>query len=157
MVDVSAPPSSRPWFAHYDANVPRVLELAEVSVPRLLIQAFERWPNHTAMIFGRRRFTYREVYDHARRLAAILRRLGVEKGDRVAIMLPNCPQFTIAFFGILLAGGIAVPTSPLYTLREAELQLKNAGAKVAVGLGRLAPLLAQMADAAPLCQGGSCG
>ena len=69
--------------------------------------------------------------------------MGVEKGDRVAIMLPNCPQFTIAFFGILLAGGIAVPTSPLYTASEAELQLKNAGVKVVVGLGRLAPLLAQ--------------
>jgi long-chain acyl-CoA synthetase len=150
MIEASAPQANRPWFAHYDANVPHTLELADSNIPGLLLRACERWPNNTALIFGRRRIVYREMYEHARRLAGVLRGLGVEKGDRVAIMLPNCPQFAIVFFGVLLAGGIAVPTSPLYTAREAESQLKNSGAKVVVALGRLAPLLKQVADAAGL-------
>ena len=72
--------------------------------------------------------TYEELYLQATKMANYLQRLGMEKGDRIAIMLPNCPQSVIAYYGALMAGGIVVQTNPLYMEREIEYQMKDSGA-----------------------------
>jgi len=77
----------------------------------------------------------------AQRFAAALQRLGVSKGERVAIALPNLPQFPIAFYGALLAGAVVVPTNPLYTEREMQHQLADAGTRVLVILDTLYPVV----------------
>ncbi len=144
MAKASAFNASRPWFAHYEPGVPCTLAYPQISVADLLLQAHRCWPDRTAVIFGRRQLTYRELYHQACRLAQVLRALGVERGDRVAVMLPNCPQFTIALFGVLFAGGTLVPTSPLYTLREATSQFNDAQVKVAIGLRRHSNMLGEL-------------
>src|SRR5439155_4886926 len=89
--------------------------------------------------------TYRNIDDLANRFAAGLQGLGVRKGDRVAIVLPNCPQFVYSFFGSLKAGAVVVPTNPLYTVRELHNQLVDSGARVVVVLSRLYPQVAEAA------------
>ena len=82
-----------------------------------------------------RELTFKEVYESALKFAAYLKELGLEKGDRVAISLPNCPQSVISYFGILIAGGIVVSTNPTYTERELEYQMKDSGSKMMVTTG----------------------
>ncbi|MCG3057128.1 AMP-binding protein, partial [Escherichia coli] len=77
-------------------------------------------PHKCAVHFLGKRLTFHELYEQAITLAVYLKEIGVQKGDRVAIMLPNCPQAVISFYGVLLAGGIVVETNPLYTERELE-------------------------------------
>src|SRR5207302_493432 len=89
--------------------------------------------------------TYERLNALADRFAAGLQRLGVAKGDRVALVLPNCPQFAYCFFGTLKAGAVVVPTNPLYTVRELRTQLVDSGARVVVVLSRLYPLVAEAA------------
>ncbi|OHB85640.1 MAG: hypothetical protein A2V98_13985 [Planctomycetes bacterium RBG_16_64_12] len=150
MAEASALQAKRPWLTWYEPGVPYTLEYPDFSVADFLIQAYQQWPQRTAIIFRRRRFTYAELYANAARMAGVLRGLGVQPSDRVAIMLPNCPQFVIALFGALFAGAIVVPTSPLYTAREAMSQLNNAGAKVVIALRRHFPMLSEIADAVGL-------
>lgn len=152
MVDSNASAAVCPWLACYEPTVPAWLEFPKLSLGELLLEAAARWPQRPAILFGSRRLSYRALAEEARRLASVLRGLGVAKGDRVALFLPNCPEFSIGFFGILLAGGIAVPTSPLYTAREAELQWRNAGIQAVVAWRRLSPVLAEVDRAFPLPQ-----
>ena len=108
-------------------------------------------PNVRATIFGgavRSRcidaaLTYREIDALADRFAAGLQRLGIGKGDRVALVLPNAPQFVYCFYGALKAGAVVVPTNPLYTVRELRNQLADSGARVVVVLSRLYPNVAE--------------
>ncbi len=76
--------------------------------------------------------TYGQVDELSSRFAAALVSLGVKKGDRVAIFLPNMPQFVLSYFGILKAGGVVVPCSPLYKAKELEFQLRDSGASFVV-------------------------
>ena len=85
------------------------------------------------------RLSYKELYESSLKFANYLRFLGVEKGDRVAIMLPNCPQSVIAYYGTLYAGGIVVQTNPLYTERELQYQMNDSGAKIILALDILYP------------------
>src|SRR5690554_6842720 len=83
--------------------------------------------------------TYKELYESALKFASYLQGLGIQKGDRVAIMLPNSPQAVIGFYGILYAGGVVVMTNPLYTEREVAYQMKNSGAKAILVMDILYP------------------
>src|SRR6202022_4957587 len=94
-------------------------------------------PNSTATIFFNRKRSYKSISDAAWRFANGLRRLGLKKGDRVALVLPNSPQFVIAFYGALRAGAIVVPCNPLYTAPELHRQLADSGAETLVALSRL--------------------
>jgi long-chain acyl-CoA synthetase len=98
----------------------------------MLDGAARRWPKRTAYIYFGARITYGEFLDQVSRAAAGLQALGVRPGDRVALMMPNRPQFPIAYFGALRAGAIVTATSPIYTAREAAHQWHDAGAKVAI-------------------------
>ncbi|HEV8396010.1 MAG TPA: AMP-binding protein, partial [Vicinamibacterales bacterium] len=100
--------SSRPWLQFYEPGVPYTLEYPPIAVPELLDQSAARFPDHPATMFFGARLTYRTLKELSDRFAAALVRLGIRPGDRVSMHLPNCPQFLIAYYGILKAGGIAV-------------------------------------------------
>ncbi|MHB8757202.1 MAG: long-chain-fatty-acid--CoA ligase [Bacillota bacterium] len=125
-------PAERPWFRHYPPGVHRTPEFPDVPVTQFLWDAAERFPDNVATVFYGVRTTYREVADYARRFAAALRGLGVEKGDRVAIMLPNCPHYLIAYYGSLHAGAVVVQINPMYVESELEGLLRDSGAKALV-------------------------
>ncbi|SDE85076.1 long-chain acyl-CoA synthetase [Thermus arciformis] len=128
----------KPWYAHYDPGVPQ-----EAPRPKPLPQALEetatRFPNRVALEFLGRSLTYKELWREVQAFAKGLQAAGVKPGERVALMLPNTPQFVIAFYGTLLAGGVGVNVNPMYTPRELRHQLLDAGAKVLVILDQLLP------------------
>jgi len=136
----AAPMPGRPWTRYYDSGVPATLTYPDVTLHSFLDDAVESYPNSTATIFFNAKRSYTSISDAAWRFANGLRGLGVKKGDRVAIMLPNTPQFVIAFYGALRAGAIVVPCNPLYTVPELRYQLKDSGAETIVVLSRLYPV-----------------
>ena len=127
---------TRPWLEHYEPEVAPTLAYPEVALHRLLENTAVRYADRPATVFFSGTLTYRELNDEADRFANGLIRLGLKKGDRVALMLPNCPQFIIAFYGALKAGGVVVPLNPLYTERELEFKLKDSGTEFLVTLTR---------------------
>ncbi|GCE26948.1 long-chain-fatty-acid--CoA ligase [Dictyobacter alpinus] len=133
--------SSYPWFQHYDHGVPAHLTIPERPLTSLLDTAAKRYPNQAAFVYYGTKVTYAQFSHQANRFAIELQRLGVQKGDRVAIALPNIPQFPIAFYGALRAGAVVVPTNPLYTEREMQHQLADSGAKVLVVLDMYYPII----------------
>src|SRR5881296_2022810 len=136
-----APLGARPWTRHYDPGVPATLVYPRVPLQAMLDDAAENHPSATATIFFNRKRSYKSISDAAWRFANGLRRLGIKKGDRVALVLPNTPQFVIAFYGALRAGAIVVCCNPRYTASELQHQLADAGATVVVVLSRLYPLV----------------
>jgi len=141
------------WEASYDPGVPRHLTYPNLPLHALLESAARDRPKAIATVFGGAvggrcidaALSYQELDDLAGRFAAGLQRLDVRKGDRVALVLPNCPQFVYSFFGTLKAGAVVVPTNPLYTVRELHNQLADSGARVVVVLSRLYPQVAEAA------------
>ncbi len=140
MRDASAPMTeqhNRPWLAAYDPGVPAEIDLPDEPLHAALSAAAQRYPGRTAIRFLGRSITYRELDAQANRFANALIALGVQKGDRVALLMPNCPQMVIAYYGGLRAGAVMVPTSPLYVESELEHQLADAEASVVVCLSAL--------------------
>jgi len=137
--------TERPWLAHYDPGVPHTLDYPAVPLQSFLADTAARHPQATATIFGavvagrliEASLTYAELDRLADRFAAGLQSLGVRKGDRLALLLPNCPQFVIAFYGALRAGAVVVPCNPLYTPPELRRQLADSGTETLVALSRL--------------------
>jgi long-chain acyl-CoA synthetase len=133
---------TRPWLQYYDEGVPASIDYPQVPLDRLLAESAAKHPDHPAMIFGAavgsrvmdRALSYRQLDDAVNRFAAAMQHLGVKKGDRVAMFLPNCPQLVIAYYGTMRAGGIAVPSNFLYTADEMEHQLNDAGAQIVLTL-----------------------
>ena len=108
----------RPWLKWYAKGVPADIEIPEKSIPDMIDEAVKKWGDRNAVVFYGRKIQHKEIHELSLRFATALYDLGVKKGDRVAILLPNCPQFMIAYFGILRIGAVASPMSPLYTPRE---------------------------------------
>jgi len=119
--------ADRPWLKQYDEGVPHTIEYPEVPLFYFLEQAAKNYPDSPCTIFKGEKITYREMNDLTDRLAAGLAELGVKKGDRVGIFMPNTPQFTVAYFAVLKLGGVVVATNPLYSAREIEHQANDAG------------------------------
>lgn len=120
---------AKPWLKFYTENCPSEIEIPELSVPEAFDAAVDKWGDKTAVIFYGRKISYRELQDQVDRLAAALCDLGVKKGDRVALLLLNSPQFIIAYFGALKAGAILTPISPVYVSPEIKHQLEDSGAE----------------------------
>jgi long-chain acyl-CoA synthetase len=129
--------ADRPWLASYPEGVPADFDFPKVPLTRLLDDAASSFPTGTALAFLGSTMTYRELKDAVDRCAAGLRGLGVSKGDRVAIVLPNCPQNVITFFAALRLGAVVVQHNPLYTQSELRQQLADCGATVVVCLDRV--------------------
>ncbi len=121
------------WLKHYDKGVPHSLEpYPHKALFTYLEESAARHPDRACTIFKGRVITYREMNDLSDRMAAALAAVGVKKGDRVGIFIPNTPQFIIVFYGILKAGGVVVATNPLYSPREIIHQLKDSGIELMV-------------------------
>jgi long-chain acyl-CoA synthetase len=111
------------------------------TLPELLERTATRSPGSTALIYFGTRISYQQLQEHVNRLAAGLQALGVAKGDRVALMMPNCPQFVISYFGALRAGAIVTATNSMYTAREVTYQWNDASPKVVIADRRLFPVI----------------
>ncbi|MBI3997637.1 MAG: long-chain fatty acid--CoA ligase [Armatimonadetes bacterium] len=125
---------ARPWLRHYEPGVPHTIAYPARPLQHFLDDAAARFPDRPAVTFFGRDLTYRDLRDLADRFAGGLRALGLQPGDRVSLHLPNCPQFVIAYYGTLKAGGVVVPFNPLYVEREIAAQMADCGATVAVTL-----------------------
>ncbi|MGG0663744.1 AMP-binding protein [Viridibacillus arvi] len=132
------------WLSNYPDNIPTSLEYETIPLQEYLTRASSKTPSKVAIHFMGKDITYKELYESSLKFANYLVSIGIEKGDRVAIMLPNCPQGVIGYFGVLYAGGIVVQTNPLYTEREIEYQMKDSGAKVILSLDILYPRIAKV-------------
>ncbi|WP_077615479.1 AMP-binding protein [Caenibacillus caldisaponilyticus] len=132
------------WLSLYPEEIAPVNEYPNRPLYDYLLEAAEKFPNKIAIHFLGKELTYDQLLDETIRLAGQLARLGLKKGDRVAIMLPNSPQSVISYYAVLMAGGIAVQTNPLYTERELEHQLRDSGAKMIVCLDQLYPRVSRV-------------
>lgn len=124
--DVATVP--KPWLRHYDFFVRPSLTYPDRPVDHLLDVATMQYPTNAATLFYGQKLTYAELTTQVNAVAATLQAMGISKGDRVALMLPNCPQFVIAYFAILRVGAIVANVNPLYTPREIGLVLNESGA-----------------------------
>jgi long-chain acyl-CoA synthetase len=151
----------KPWLKHYEESVSANLIYPDIPLHQILADTARKYPDNTATIFGNvveplgnmlldAKMTYRELYDLTKRFAAVLQQLGVEKGDRVAIYMPNCPQFIIAYYATLMCGGIIVPCNPQYVARELEHQLNDSGAETIVSLSLMYPIVKKIRAETPL-------
>ncbi|UCH31054.1 MAG: long-chain fatty acid--CoA ligase [Candidatus Bathyarchaeota archaeon] len=127
----------RPWTKWYPKGVPADIDIPEKSIPDMIDEAVKKWGNKTSIIFYGRKLKHKEIQELSLKFATALHNLGVKKGNRVAILLPNCPQFIIAYFGILRIGAVASPMSPLYSPREIKHQVNDNGSKIIVCLDLL--------------------
>jgi long-chain acyl-CoA synthetase len=136
----------KPWQAFYEPTVPRTITYPHIPLHQMLEDSARKYPDQLAIKLVLRylgpltlgaNLTYRQLLGQVDRFAAALHALGVRKGDRVALMLPNLPQMVIAFYGALKIGAIVVNTNPTYTSREIEHQFADAGAETVVLLSSL--------------------
>ncbi|PEA18655.1 long-chain fatty acid--CoA ligase [Bacillus cereus] len=140
----------KPWLQSYPEEIPGTISYDIQPLHGYLEKMASRYPEKKALHFLGKDVTFSDFHDKVKKFANYLQRLGVEKGDRVAIMLPNCPQSVIGYYGTLLAGGIVVQTNPLYTERELEYQLHDSGAKVILCLDLVFPRVTNVQKATRL-------
>jgi len=134
--------TDRPWLGAYPQGVPADIDPTQyTSLVELMEQAFRDYADRTAYSFMGKETSYRETDALSRQFAAYLQSLGLVRGDRVALMMPNVPQYPIAVAAVLRAGFVVVNVNPLYTPRELEHQLKDSGAKAIVIIENFAATL----------------
>jgi long-chain acyl-CoA synthetase len=149
-------PGGTPWFAHYEKGVPQTIPIPDKLLHEVLAESAAKFPNNVAgrMVLKylplglsiNSRLTYRELDAQSSKFAAALQGLGIKKGDRVAIMLPNCPQVLVSYFGILKAGGTVVNINPTYPTPELKHVLADAGASAIIMLSGLVERLLPVRD-----------
>ncbi|MFN3885906.1 MAG: long-chain-fatty-acid--CoA ligase [Aquabacterium sp.] len=143
--------SSKPWLAHYEPGVPAEINPGEYdSLVDLLDQSFKQFARRDMAAFMGAHYTYEQVDDMSRAMAAWLQSLGLAKGARVALMMPNVPQYVVAIAAVLRAGYVVVNVNPLYTPRELEHQLKDSGAEAIVILENFATTLQEVVKRTPI-------
>ncbi len=129
------------WFQHYEKHVPEHIDYPDTVLPSFLAETARKYPHRSAIIFKGTDISYRSLDQTVDRLASALQKAGLVKGTRVAIHLPNCPQFIMAYFAVLRSGGIVVPCNPLYTAPEMKHQLNDSGAEIIFTLSNTYPLI----------------
>ena len=130
-----------PWFSCWPAGVPKYIKYPFFPLQSILKKTAQAYPEKTAIAYNEREITYSQLEALSNKFAASLIKLKVEKSDRVALFLPNTPQFIIAYFGALTAGAIVTTISPLHREREVEHQLVDSGAKTIVTLDSTLPIV----------------
>ncbi|HNT22751.1 MAG TPA: long-chain fatty acid--CoA ligase [Anaerolineales bacterium] len=135
--------TDRPWLKHYDSGVPHQIDYPQDTAFNMLEAAAQKYPHSPCTIFKGAVLTFKKIDELTDRLSAGLAALGVKKGDRVGIFMPNTPQFVIAYFAILKAGGVVVAINPLYSPREIEHQAQDAGVELILSLSDLYPAIKQ--------------
>lgn len=141
-----------PWEKSYPQSVRWDAELKLTPLPELLQEAAERWPHRPSLYFLGRTTSFRRLHAQVKAFAAGLQKQGVKKGSRVGLFMPNCPQFVIAYYGVLVAGGTVVNINPLYTAADIAHEIKDAEIEIAVTLSLtlLYPKLASALGTTPL-------
>jgi len=136
----------KPWFKFWPEKVPKHIDYPEVPLFELLKKTAEKYPNNTAIVYFDKEITYRELNIASEKFATALADFGVVKGDKVALFLPNVPQFVIAYYGAIRIGAIETAISPLYKEREVEHQLNDSEAETIVVLDLLYPIVENIWD-----------
>lgn len=134
----------RIWLSSYAEGVPHDIEPVTGSLTDLLDSSVAQFADRTALEFFGAETTYSQLGDHVARAAEGLRRLGVRKGDRVALVLPNCPQHVVAFYAVLRLGAVVVEHNPLYTAEELETQFRDHEATLAIAWDKVGPRVRQL-------------
>ncbi len=141
----------RIWLGSYPEGVPADIDPSRYeSLVVLMEESFARYADRTAYSFMGKNISYRQTDDDSLALAAYLQSLGLAKGDRVAIMMPNVPQYPVTVAAVLRAGYVVVNVNPLYTARELEHQLKDSGAKAIVIIENFAATLEKCVASTPV-------
>src|SRR4030042_2707843 len=140
----------RPWLKFYEPGVPHHIQYPDIPLYRLLDNAVKDFPEKESIIFQGRKITYRQLGEEVAHVASGLAQRGLKKGQRMAMMLPNCPQYIAAYYAILKIGGIVVNVSPMYVERELEFQLKDAGVETILALRDFYPRLEAVKEKIPL-------
>ena len=126
---------TKPWLKHYDTGVSHTLKpYPERTLMDVIGESASQRPESAALLFQGNAISYASLDQHSNALAAALVALGIQKGDRVALLLPNSPQLVIGEFGVWKAGAIAVPMNPLYTTHELEFAMNECGAGTVIVL-----------------------
>jgi long-chain acyl-CoA synthetase len=136
----------RPWITSYADGVPDDIELPTGSLADLISSSVAEFGDRVALEFFGRETSYAELGEQIDRAAEGLRRLGLRKGDLVALIMPNCPQHVVAFYAVLRLGAIVVEHNPLYTAREMRHQFEEHGAKFAIAWDKVVPTLQAFPD-----------
>ena len=126
------PYEAKPWLNHYDEGVPIEVEIPEINIYEFLDNTAKEFGGRTAIWYMKNKISYKKFKDISERLATVLIDLRVKKGDVVAIMLPNIPQFPFSFYGIQKAGAIVTACSVLHTEHELAYQLNDSGAEIII-------------------------
>lgn len=121
-----------PWLQYYDPDVPHHIDYPSIPLHQILTDAAREEGDRICTLFFGRATTYDQLHEAARRFAWGLQQWGLQPGDRVALLLPNMPQFIIAYYGILMAGGVVSPLNPLYTEHELGFQLTDSSARLLI-------------------------
>jgi len=125
---------SRPWEKTYPKEIPLRLEYPQIHTYELFSKSAESFPQNTSILFFNKKFSYAELEEKISIFASYLQKNGIKKGDRVALMLPNCPQFIISYYAVLRIGGIVVAFNPLYEAKEISFQIEDSGARTFITL-----------------------
>jgi long-chain acyl-CoA synthetase len=141
-----------PWARQYDPGVPLEVEIPRAAIPELLRGAAGRSPDLAALVFFGKTTTYGRLWDQVRRLSRSFQNLGLGPGERLAVLLPNCPQLAASYYAILAIGGVAVLLNPLLSPKEIAYQINDAGCRKLVALDHLLPKLEDAAEAVVLEQ-----
>jgi len=141
---------ARPWLKYYDSQVPLHLAYPNIPLYRLLDETAAKHPASPCTNFFGKQLTYHQIKKHSDRFAASIRRMGIRKGDRVVLLLPNSPQFIIAYYGLLKAGAVIVPLNPLSAERELEFYLTDSEAEVAITMPLFLNKVASLRGKIPL-------
>jgi long-chain acyl-CoA synthetase len=134
------------WFNSWPAGVPKHIEYPKVPLQEILKKTAEAYPERTAIAYCEKEISYAQLETFSNQLANALVKLGVNKGDRVAVFLPNIPQFIIAYFGALKAGAVVTAISPMHREREVEYQLADSGAETVLSLDSLYPIVEKVRE-----------
>jgi len=138
------------WLKHYSDKVRSSIPYPEKSLGELFLESAERYKERIAIHFMGKQLTYGQLRDEVFKFAQVLSQLGVKQGDRVSLMLANTPQSIIAYYAVLLLGGIVVQTNPMYTERELEHQLNDAGVETILALDLVYPRVSKVSSKTPL-------
>lgn len=134
------------WLKHYPENISKEVDIPNIPVQQFLKDTAAKFPDNEAISFYTRKMPYREVLQLATMFASALQANGLQKGDRVAIMLPNCPHYVISYYGILMAGGIVTQINPMLVGRDLAHILNDSGAQTLVIYEPLLPVFKQVKD-----------
>lgn len=135
-----------PWFRHYDQGVPHHIPYPDQDVFALLQAKVAERPQVTALLFFGKETSYRQLMDKINSCMEAMQRLGIKKGDKVALLLPNCPQYVISYYAIMGLGAVVVPVNPLSTETELVYIFRDGSVRMAIALDLLAGRLEKVRD-----------